>query len=60
MTDKPSQGQPKGWTPKTELEHFMQCPVCQKFFDMRDLSAALDHWHDGPDQARTSQRPRAL
>jgi hypothetical protein len=45
--DKPSPGQPTGWQPQTELDHFMQCPVCRRFFDMRDLMAVLDHWHEG-------------
>lgn len=25
-------------------DHFMICPGCGERFDMRDLSAALDHW----------------
>ena len=50
MTDeKPSDGIPTGWQPQTQLEHFMRCPVCQKFFDMRDLLQVLDHWHEGAD-----------
>lgn len=41
-------GEPRGWTPLTELEHFMQCPVCGEMLDCRDLAQALKHWHDGP------------
>lgn len=49
MPDEPSKGVPTGWTPQTELEHFMQCPVCGEWFDMRDLGKALEHWHEGPE-----------
>jgi hypothetical protein len=45
--DKSSPGQPTGWKPQTELEHFMQCPVCQKFFDMRKLDEVMEHVHGG-------------
>lgn len=45
--DKPSQGQPKGWTPKTELENFMECPVCGKMFDCRQLDQVMNHLHGG-------------
>jgi hypothetical protein len=41
-------GEPDGWTPVTELEHQMRCPVCGKWFNMQRLDQALDHWHDGP------------
>ncbi|WP_029583039.1 hypothetical protein [Bradyrhizobium sp. URHD0069] len=44
-----SSGRPSGWTPTTEQDHFMKCPVCHHEFDMRDLSQALEHWHNGPD-----------
>lgn len=47
MIDKPSQGQPKGWKPKTELEHFMECPVCHEVFDMRDPDNIAKHLHGG-------------
>ncbi|MEH2508718.1 hypothetical protein V1291_000072 [Nitrobacteraceae bacterium AZCC 1564] len=46
--DKPSPGQPTGWQPQTELEHFMQCPVRGEWFDVRDLEKVLEHWHEGP------------
>jgi hypothetical protein len=47
MMDKPSQGQPRGWKPKTELEHFMECPVCHQWFDMRDPDNIAKHIHGG-------------
>jgi hypothetical protein len=31
---------------ETEADHFMNCPGCGEWFDMRDLSAVLDH--EGP------------
>lgn len=40
------QGRPKGWKPDSESDHFMRCPECGAWFDMRDLGAAFDH--DGP------------
>jgi hypothetical protein len=54
-----SRGKPYGWTPQTELEHFMRCPVCHKWFDMRDLVEAFEHYHDGPElqQNEKAQRP---
>jgi hypothetical protein len=30
---------------RTEADHFMQCPVCQQWFDMRDLGQVADHIH---------------
>jgi hypothetical protein len=47
MMDKPSQGQPKGWKPKTELENFGRCPVCGELFDCRDLEQVMAHIHGG-------------
>lgn len=41
-------GQPIGWTPERESDHFMLCPVCGEMLDMRRLDQALAHWHDGP------------
>jgi hypothetical protein len=28
---------------RTEADHFMKCPGCGAWFDMRDLGAVLDH-----------------
>lgn len=41
-------GEPDGWTPSSEADHFIECPVCKERLDMRDLGQALDHWHEGP------------
>lgn len=42
-------GKPDGWVPLTELEHFMQCPLCGKMLDCRDLSDVFAHVHEGPE-----------
>ena len=47
MTDKPSKGVRAECGEKTELDHFMVCPVCTRFFDMRRLNDVLEHVHDG-------------
>ena len=31
---------------KTEADHFMKCPGCGQWFDMRDLGQLLVHVHD--------------
>ena len=48
-----------GWTPQTELEHFMQCPVCDQMFDMRRLDQVAQHIHDGPEQS-LPDRPQSM
>jgi hypothetical protein len=47
---------------ETEADHFMKCPGCGEWFDMRDLGQLLAHIHDqeieigeGPDPPR--ERP---
>lgn len=45
--DKPSDGILTGCGPKAELEQFMECPVCSKFFDMRKLDKVMEHVHGG-------------
>jgi hypothetical protein len=30
----------------TEADHFMKCPSCGEWFDMRDLAQVLEHVHD--------------
>lgn len=47
-------GEPDGWIPQTELEHFMYCPACHQWFDMRDLANVGLHWHEGPE----TKKPR--
>jgi hypothetical protein len=32
---------------QTEADHFMKCPGCGQWFDMRDLGQVLEHVHDG-------------
>jgi hypothetical protein len=44
-----TKGKSLGWTPQREQDHFMRCPVCHKWFDMRDLRDAFEHMHDGPE-----------
>lgn len=34
-------GKPDGWKPQSEEDHFMRCPVCHEWFDMRDLCQAF-------------------
>jgi hypothetical protein len=31
---------------QTEADHFMQCPGCGQWFDMRDLELVRAHVHD--------------
>jgi hypothetical protein len=31
---------------ETEADHFMKCPGCEQWFDMRDLGQLLAHVHD--------------
>ena len=31
---------------RTESDHFMKCPGCGEWFDMRDLAQVLSHVHD--------------
>jgi hypothetical protein len=39
-------GEPKGWTPESEADHFMKCQDCGGWIDMRDLGMVFEH--DGP------------
>src|ERR1700730_15173191 len=39
----PTKGEPIGWTPKSEEDHFCFCPICGWRFDMRDLGEVFDH-----------------
>ena len=34
-------GEPAGWTPESDLDHFMVCPGCGAIIDMRDLGMAF-------------------
>lgn len=31
--------------PPEDREHFMKCPVCESYFDMRDLTQVVAHQH---------------
>jgi hypothetical protein len=33
---------------RTETDHFMKCPGCGAWFDMRDLSAVFEHTDELP------------
>lgn len=51
MTDNPIRrgeliGERLGGAPASEAEHFMQCPTCGGYVDMRDLGQVLEH--EGP------------
>ena len=35
-----------GGNPHNETEHYMKCPACGGYFDMRDLAQVFEH--DGP------------
>jgi uncharacterized C2H2 Zn-finger protein len=50
---------PDGWTPRSDDDHFMRCPVCHKWFDMRDLVQAFGHVHDGPQDRPAGARPKS-
>jgi uncharacterized C2H2 Zn-finger protein len=32
---------------QTESDHFMKCPGCGEWFDMRELAQVFKHIHDG-------------
>ena len=36
-------GEPVGWTPETDTDHYCVCPGCGALVDMRDLGMALQH-----------------
>jgi hypothetical protein len=39
----PKIGKPLGCTPEREADHFMKCPYCGGWIDMRDLGMVFDH-----------------
>ncbi len=45
-------GQPSGWVPASEADHFVQCPGCGAWVDMRDLGMVLDHARPLPHPVR--------
>jgi hypothetical protein len=44
---------------KTETDHFMRCPGCGQWFDMRKLDQALAHLHDGEFEISEGPTPPA-
>jgi hypothetical protein len=36
-------GRTVGQPPANEADHFIQCPVCRTWIDMRDLGQILEH-----------------
>ena len=43
MARKKIIGERLGGEPQDEREHFIQCPACGRWLDMRDLGEVLDH-----------------
>jgi len=43
MARKKIIGKRLGGEPQDEREHFIQCPACGRWLDMRDLGEVLDH-----------------
>lgn len=41
---------------KTEVDHFMKCPGCGRWFDMRDLKQVSEHIHDGGFEIKEGER----
>ena len=39
-------GKRVGAEPESESDHYMKCPTCGGYFDMRDLAQVLEH--EGP------------
>jgi len=40
---KPIIGERLGGEPQDEREHFIKCPACGRWLDMRDVGEVLDH-----------------
>jgi hypothetical protein len=45
---------------KTKTDHFMKCPGCGNWFDMRDLSEVLVHVHDAEIEIVEGPVPQSL
>ena len=47
---------------QTESDHFMKCPGCGEWFDMRDLGEVIEHVHDAEIEiiGGPGQRPAAI
>jgi hypothetical protein len=58
MTDIPhNAGYDADGLAKTEVDHFMKCPACGRWFDMRDLCQVFEHVHDGDIDSGASPEP---
>jgi hypothetical protein len=44
---------------ETEADHFMECPGCGEWFDMRDLDQMLPHVHDAEIEISEGPEPPA-
>lgn len=47
-----------GWTPQSEIDPFMGCPICGKTFDMRDLSEVLGVIYKGKRSRKSAKLRR--
>jgi hypothetical protein len=45
---------------QTEADHFMKCPDCGQWFDMRDLAQVLAHVHGAEIEISEGDRPPPL
>jgi hypothetical protein len=52
----------KGYDPdriaQSEADHFVKCPGCGEWFDMRDLAQVLGHVHDAEIEINEASPPR--
>jgi hypothetical protein len=44
---------------EAEADHFMKCPGCGEWFDMRDLAQLLVHVHDAEIEIGEGPKPPA-
>jgi len=60
MTDTPNyRGTDPDGIAETEADHFMNCPGCGEWFDMRDPDQMLAHVHDAEIEISEGPEPRA-
>ena len=52
-------GKRHGGEPQDEREHFIKCPDCRRWVDMRDLGDVLDGLLDALRDRETQRSPRA-
>jgi hypothetical protein len=45
---------------ENEADHFMKCPGCDQWFDMRDLASVLVHVHDAEIEIVEGPAPQSL